>query len=351
MQALLEVDPDAFEAPITSDPLLFPRDHAPHLGVRSEIWNLVGQLVDEDGHAYPFQFSLLRFALRPGAAERTSSWATTAVMLSGLRLYEPDRSRIRVRTAERLERDALGLAGGESVPARVWVADWSLTLASSEATGTHLTLNAAGEDLGLALELSGSIAPIALGELGLFGREGGAGFQGYLLPRLSLQGRLTRDSETVPVQGQAWLEHGWGNLIGGTGPVGLDRIALQLTPDQELICLQLRRLDGTGTPIPSCALIREDGGVQRFQRREILLEPRGRWRSAGSGFQFPVAWRLAIPLLELELTLDPLVKDQESAGPLPLWSGAVRVAGRQQGVPIQGRGWVEVSAESVTEPD
>jgi predicted secreted hydrolase len=127
----------------------------------------------------------------------------------------------------------------------------------------------------------------------------------------------------------------------------VNRFALQLDLDRELLCLQLRREDGTGTPIPACALILADGGVQSFRRREIRLEPVERWLSPRTGARYPVAWRLSIPILDLELELAPLARDQEADNRVRLWSGAVQVEGRLGGETIAGHGRIETTAEVV----
>lgn len=127
----------------------------------------------------------------------------------------------------------------------------------------------------------------------------------------------------------------------------MNRCAIQLDQDRELVCLQLRREDGTGTPIPACALILADGQVQGFRRREIRLEPFERWLSPRSGAGYPVAWRLSIPILDLELELVPLTRDQEADDTVRLWSCAVQAKGRLGGETIAGHGRIEATAEAV----
>jgi predicted secreted hydrolase len=204
----------------------------------------------------------------------------------------------------------------------------------------------AGDGAALELDLAASKPPISLSDLALLGRNsGGLGLQAYLLPRMAATGTLSLDGDGRPVQGYTWLDHAWGAIPMSRGQVGLNRFAIQLDDDRELICLQLRREDGTGTPIPACALILADGRVQSFRRREIQLEPTAQWRSPSTGSSYSVAWRLAISILDLELELSPLVQDQESAGAIQLWSGAVQAIGRQGSETIGGRGRIETTGE------
>lgn len=346
LESLIDPDVQGFAEVAEDATLRFPADHGVHSGFRSEIWNLFGHLVDAQGISYDVQFNLTRLALSPDAPERPSAWAANAIYRGQLTLLQADRDG--VRSAERLTREALGLAGGASDPPAVWIQDWSLSYVVDEPERTRIALVAEGAGGALTLDLAAVKAPIAFAALALLGRDAGAlGLAAYLLPRLSVTGTLVLDGESRPVQGHAWLDHAWGTLPTSGGQVGLNRFAIQLDDARELICLRLRREDGTGTPIPACALIRADGQIQSFQRREITLEPTSRWRSPRTGSAYPVAWQLAIPILDLELELRALVQDQESAGAIPLWSGAVQAAGRQGAAPIGGRGRIETTADPV----
>jgi predicted secreted hydrolase len=344
-ESLIPSDTEGFARVAVEDtPLDFPADHGAHPGFRSELWGLFGQLEDEQGIRYDFQLSLTRLALSAAPAERASAWAANEVYRGQLAIMQSDRRGI--RSAERLTRAALGLAGGRSEPPSVWIEDWSLSLVNDEPGRMRMALVAEAAGSALALDLAASKSPLSLGDLGLLGRDfDDIGLRAYLLPRLVAEGTLTSDGEARSVRGYGWLDHAWGALPTSTGQVGLNRFAIQLDDDRELICLQLRREDGTGTPIPACALILADGRVQSFQRREIRLEPTSRWLSPRTGSGYSVAWRLSIPILDMELELSPLVQDQESEGAIRIWSGAVQASGRQKGQTIGGRGRIETTAD------
>ena len=351
LDALLDLDlgAEGFAEVVGDSPLRFPADHGAHPESRLELWNLFGRLTDARGGRYDFQLGLSRIALAANPPVRASEWAANEIYrgrLTLIRAGEPG-----VRSAERLTRTALGLAGAGSQPASVWIEDWSLALSEGRAELSRMRLVADGEGPGLALDLIAGKPPIALADLGLLGGDvGGLGLQAYLLPRMAATGTLTLDGgEPRSVEGQVWLEHAWGTLPTRGGQVGLNRFAIQLDPDRELVCLQLRRQDGTGTPIPACALILADGQVQSFRRREIRLDPFERWLSPRTGARYPVAWRLSIPILALELELVPLTRDQEADDAVGLWSGVVQAVGHLGGDTIAGHGRIETTAE-VTAP-
>lgn len=335
---LVGADPGGFEIPAPGQDPALPADHAAHPGFRSELWTLSGNLVDRTGRSYGFQLSLARLALRARPAERPSAWAANQIYRAHFILTPAGSDRPRV--AERLSREALGLAGSQTDPPRVWVRDWSIA-----AGAAHLALAANAEGAALELDLEPVKGATGARELDLFA-EGpdGPGFNLYLLPRLRAGGHLTLDGEALEVEGTTMLDHAWGAIPAAGGQLALNRFGLQLEDGRELVCVELRRLDGSGTPIPSCALIGADGRVQSFHRRDLALEPVERWRSPRSGTDYPVAWTLAIRPLDLRLRLSPLTKDQELDLSVRLWSGAVEVTGEQSGTPVAGSGRIELTA-------
>jgi predicted secreted hydrolase len=59
--------------------------------------------------------------------------------------------------------------------------------------------------------------------------------------------------------------------------------------------------------------------------------------------RYPTHWRLSVPDLGLELFTEPLLHDQEFAHSFRYWEGAVRVRGRHDGEPVEGRGYLELA--------
>lgn len=339
----------------------FPGDHGAHPDARAEVWDVSGQLADANGQQFGFRLSLVRVALLPPrarAGERSSALAADAVItgrfaLSLERLGE-------TRAWERVSRAAVGLAGAESAPKRVWLEDWTLT--RQDDGGAELEV--ATDDARLVLSLTPDKQPVTAADAGLFRRAAGAAddagasseFSFYMLPRLAAKGSLelkgTNDGRPLSVVGTAWLDHAWGGLEGvlngvaggGGGQLALNRFALQLDDGSELMCIQLRRRAGGGTPIPTCLAIALDGGLRVFERRDLSLEPVGKpWRNPVGDADWPLAWRLAVPALDLELTLKPLADNQELSLGERLWSGAVRLSGQLGGKPIAGVGRMDLS--------
>jgi predicted secreted hydrolase len=335
--ALLAEGDGGFAATAGPWKLDLPADHGAHPGFRSELWSVAGNLGAEDGRRFGFRLLFLRLALSPTPPERLSAWASNQVYLADFALT--NEADARFRTAERVSRAALGLAGSTSAPARVWVEDWSLTADRKRG----LELSAGADGVSLSLALSPLKTPLRQGDAQLPGLDRQAPLRLYAISRLAASGELTLAGETLAVRGSAWLDRAWGEVPLPRGQVALDRFALQLEDGRDLLCLRLRRRDGSGTPIPSCVLIAADGTAQPLRRREVTLEPAEDWASPVDGAVYPVSWRLAVPARRLELSLSPLVEAQERTGPLRAWSGAIRVEGRGRDGPVGGSGFMELT--------
>jgi predicted secreted hydrolase len=372
----------------------FPGDHGAHPDARTEVWDVSGQLADSSGQRFGFRLTLVRVALLPAAAAQASRPAQTEngtrasalaadTVITGRFALAQDAG---TSTVQRISRAAAGLAGAdlgpksgprsgaESAPMRVWLEDWTLTRHADG--GAELVV--VTDQVRLALSLRPEKQPVTAADAGLFqrtaGRRGavpagsaggagaesgdGRGFSFYMQSRLSAEGSLERRGAAggdmpLTVVGSAWLDHAWGGLsetlngvgggVGG-GQLALNRFALQLDDGSELMCLQLRRRAGGGTPIPTCLAIGADGGLRLFERRELSLEPFGKpWSSPAGDAAWPLGWRLAVPALDLELSLEPLTEDQEVVLGERLWSGAVSLSGQRAGAPIAGSGRMDLS--------
>jgi predicted secreted hydrolase len=340
--------PAADGAPTGDDwTLELPRDLGPHPDTRAEVWDLTGQLRGAGDERFGFRLTLVRLGLTaPGAAERPSRLAADALLLGRVELIPTAGEPL---TARRASRMTAGLAGADG--ARVWLEDWELSLGD---TGRlRVAVDGAGLDLALTpIKPALRPGPALLGggaPAGGRGPDAGAGLRWFAEPRLRVEGRLLRDGRALAVSGSAWLDRVWGDVAGVAGLAGtqgqlaLNRFMLQLDDASELLCIQLRRRTGGGTPIPTCVAIAADGTTQVLKRRDLTLTPGGAiWRAPG-GAAYPVAWRLAAHPLGLDLAIDALHPAQEATLGEQRWSGAVGVRGRRDGAPIDGGGRMDLS--------
>jgi len=318
----------------------FPEDHGPHPDFRSEWWYFTGNLEDVDGHLFGFQFTIFRFALDGEPVQRPSRWATRQAWMAHLAVTDAGEGRF--YRAERFARGGkMGLAGAVAQPFSAWVGDWQMR--AEHRTLLPMTLSASAEDFGLRLTLEPGRGPVLQGEEGYSRKGPGVGNAShyYSYTRLPVSGELLLDERTVVVTGEAWLDREWGTSALGPAVRGWDWFSLQLDDGTELMYYQLRRDDGSADPLSAGSLI---GPRPRYlPSADVELTPQRRWHSPETGSRYPVRWQISVPSEDLRLNVEALLDEQEMALSVNYWEGAVRARGTRRGVPISGRGYLEMT--------
>ncbi len=319
----------------------FPSDHGPHREFRQEWWYTSGQLDAPDGEHFGFELTFFRYALAPAAAvpTGTSAWRASEIYMAHFAVT--DLARQRFRFTQKLSRAALGLAGASAAPVRVWVDEWQLRAAPGAPQRWQLL--AAQDGYAIELELDASGMPVLNGVGGLSAKSAQPGDASYYysLPRILVRGRLIRDGQPLSVQGLVWFDHEWGSGALGAQEVGWDWFALQLNDGASLMFYALRNRDGSRDLHSAGTWIEPAGAVRALGAEAVTIEVGGRWLSPG-GVRYPSAWRVRVPELALDLTVRPLLADQELTGTPRYWEGAVQVTGVRAGRSIGGRGYVEL---------
>jgi predicted secreted hydrolase len=322
----------------------FPADHGPHPDFRTEWWYFTGNLATPAGRRFGFQLTFFRSALAPEMPERGSAWATRQAWLAHFTVTDVDGERF--HSFERWSRGAVGLAGVETAPFRVWVEDWS-AVAEPGRDGKvfPLRLRASQGDVAIDLLLAQGKPPVLQGDRGLSRKgsaPGNASFY-YSLPRMPASGTVRLGAESFDVLGAAWMDREWSTSSLGAGQVGWDWFALQLSDGSDLMLYQLRHADGSPDPASSGSLVERDGTSRTLPLRAFTIEPKADWQSPRSGARYPARWRVRIPTEELDLTITPLLADQELDVSFRYWEGAVAIEGTRRGRAVRGRGYVEMT--------
>ncbi|HEY2797950.1 MAG TPA: lipocalin-like domain-containing protein [Thermoanaerobaculia bacterium] len=318
--------------------LQFPRDHGSHPDAVLEWWYWTGHLRSDDGKAFGFQLTFFR--------------------LRDLFLAHFAWSDIEAGTFTFAQKTHLGLpgiAGASESHLDAFNEDWFAREVAqgraNESAGRQL-LHARGRNgLGeLSLTLTPEKPPVLHGENGISRK--GAGPDDYShyvsIPRLSAAGSFTAGGVSRALHGDAWFDHEWGPGGLPAGVQGWDWFALQLSDGSELMLYRMRTASGAspfsaGTFIPAAG----GGTPTPISWKDVRLEPRTHWTSPRSKAVYPAVWSLAIAPLGLQVTITPLLADQElstaeSTG-VTYWEGACKVDGSRAGRPIGGRAYVEMT--------
>jgi predicted secreted hydrolase len=208
-----------------------------------------------------------------------------------------------------------------------------------------LELSAQDNGHSLALQLDAQKPYVANGDQGLSpkGTEPGNASYYFSGTRFATQGRLTVGGETFDVDGLSWFDHEWSTSALGKTAVGWDWFSLQLSDGRDLMYFQIRKQDGSTSPVSSGTLVERDGQIVHLDRSQVQIAVDSTWRSPQSGADYPSAWRISVPSKDIDLQVAPWVADQEMRVSVTYWEGAVRFTGTSRGARVTGNGYIEMT--------
>ncbi len=331
-------------------PLVFPADHGPHEAFQTEWWYYTGNLTAASGEQFGYQLTFFRRSVAPpsestpaDAGEQASAWRTDQVYMAHFALTDVA-GRVH-HSFERFSRGALGLAGAQAEPFRIWLEDWEVAGPTIGQARLRAAVTEGDLDLRLDLMLRDLKGPILHGDRGYSrkGPEPGNASYYYSLSRIETTGTIVARDRQWAVAGLSWMDHEFSTSALGPELVGWDWFSLQLSDGSEVMLYALRRADGGRDPFSSGTLIAADGTTQPLGPSDFEIAATGAWRSPRTGGVYPAGWVLSVPGADLRLVVTPHLADQEMRTTLPYWEGAVRVEGTRAGQALTGHGYVELT--------
>ena len=339
--ALRAADDRGYAKALAPRDFVFPADHGPHPEFRTEWWYFTGNLATREERRFGFQLTFFRSALAPAMPPRESAWAARQAWLAHFTVSDVAGGRF--HSFERWSRGAIGLAGAQAVPFRVWLQDWSA--AADGGRVFPLRLRASQGEVGIDLLLRQGKPPALQGDRGLSRKsaEPGNASYYYSLTRMPAAGTVRVGEERLTVSGTAWMDREWSTSVLGPDQVGWDWFSLQLSDGSELMLYRLRRRDHSADPASSGTAIGPSGATRRLGLDDFEIEATDPWESPRSKARYPARWRLLVPSEQLDLTVTPLLADQELDVSFRYWEGAVGIEGTRAGRPVGGKGYVELT--------
>lgn len=321
---------------------VFPADHGPHPAYRNEWWYMTGNLDGATGERFGYELTFFRFALTPdNASPQVSAWRTNQVYIAHFAITDAGGGEFHV--AQRYARGAAGLAGATANPFRVWLDDWSISSTNVD-NNSEWKLVATDGDIALDLTLRPLKPPVLNGKDGLSQKSatpGNASFY-YSMTRVSSSGSIRVGDQSHVVSGLSWLDREWGSSALSSEQRGWDWFALQLSDGSELMFYNIRRNDGSADIHSAGTWVDRSGASTELGAEQVRIQVEDTWESERGG-TYPARWSLDIPTLNLTLSVNPIMNDQELVTNVRYWEGAVDVSGLLAGQVIDGRGYVELT--------
>lgn len=306
----------------------FPEDHGAHPDFQTEWWYYTGNLRDDAGNRYGYQFTIFRRGILAGEAERESEWATRQIYFAHFTVTDVTGETFDYH--ERYSRAGAGLAGAQGVPFyHVWLDDWS----AKEIEPGKVRLKADEGDIGIDLILEQAKPIVLQGDRGLSpkGEEPGNASYYYSLTNNVTTGAITTPRGAFEVTGNSWMDREWSTSFLGEEAVGWDWFSLQLDDDREVMFFQVRRQDGSLEPVSTGVIVNRDGSTEALSPEDFELTVLDTWTSPQSGATYAAEWQVVIPKANLDLHIEPLLSEQELNVSYKYWEGAVRIEGSHTG--------------------
>lgn len=319
----------------------FPADHGPHLGFQTEWWYYTGNLTTAAGRHFGYQLTFFRRGLAPGDVQRPQSMATKDIYFAHFAITD-----VQAGTHafyERFSRGAEGLAGASGDPYHVWLEGWSVESLDTMGSKVHLRASSGGQTIDLSLAAETPVVENGNHGLSAKGEQPGNASYYLSLPRLATQGTIQVGGGTFDVTGLSWFDHEWSTSALGPHDVGWDWFSLQLNDGRDLMFFQIRRQDGSISPVSSGTLTSPDGSTMSLDRQQVEVTVESRWTSPESGAAYPASWRIQVPSQGIDLEVQPWLADQENRGSLTYWEGAVHFQGTSEDRPVRGNGYIELT--------
>ena len=158
-------------------------------------------------------------------------------------------------------------------------------------------------------------------------------------PKLDVTGNAGSENVT----GKAWMDHQWGNtswLLSSEDQdkiLGWDWFGINLDDGSDIIVFILKYAK-TNKTIHSLAVQLKNGTGPVFLSG-LHTEPLGYWECPRTRISYPVSWRIDIADLDLSVTFQAMVKNQEipvSGMARSIWEGIGDVTGTMAGKEISG---------------
>ncbi|UCG08560.1 MAG: carotenoid 1,2-hydratase [Desulfobacterales bacterium] len=191
--------------------------------------------------------------------------------------------------------------------------------------------------------------PVLHGDAG-YSRKGSSSERAscyYSFTRLKTKGILSKAGQTIPVEGDSWMDHEFSTAALEPGLTGWDWFSLQLSDNSEIMIYLLRKKDGEVSPASSGTFVDAAGEARPLTKSDFKVDVLQTWKSPNSHAVYPAKWRLQIFPLSVDVMIVPNLADQEmqtlkSTG-VTYWEGSISLKGTKRGLRLDGQGYAELT--------
>jgi predicted secreted hydrolase len=315
--------------------LQFPDDFFYKRDYRFQWWYFTGNLFDQTGREFGYELTFFVVGVQKKAYK--SRFALRSIYISHFAIS--DVAEKTFLFSDKADSGAFDFAGAREDLLNVWVGKNSL-----EGTMDKMHLHASDDDKSLDLMLIPTKPVVLHGENGYSRKsESSPTLSSYYFSytNMKTEGTLRIGNNTVMVKGKSWFDR---EISAGLGQnqISWDWFAIKLDDNREIMLYLLRHTDGSIDKNSSGTFIYSDGTYHHLPKDEFDVRVLSYYRSRKTRARYPSQWEIKIPYEKIQLTLVPLMKDQELITTYSTfnyyWEGVCSVKGT-----VSGRAYVEMT--------
>lgn len=333
---------EGFRIPTVNPSFSFPRDHGSHPEFRIEWWYITGHLRDVAQQRYGFQATFFRYAMTTNSSAEVQMFGTNQLFMAHMALTDVDGKQF--FHEQRLNRNGWD-ASASITDLDLINGNWSLRRTEGETMALRAGIRA---DVQFKFMLDPVQPKVIFGKDGLSrkGAETSACSWYITFPRLRVSGNLELNGASVPVSGEAWMDHEISSSQLGREQIGWDWLSVRFEDGRELMVYILRDAAGRPDPHSTLAWIEPDGRLHHVGSDRFSWSAEGSWTSPETGANYPVDVMLRGERPDgspFAFKVKPLLRKQELVGKLggiSYWEGACDVYENNQPV---GEAYMELT--------
>lgn len=299
----------------------FSRDHGNHTGSLTEWWYFNGHLTGPSGKTYSYGFCLFRRFPLLYFAHLSFTDETSQVFTFDRKFYPSSKVKLGKQSAD------ISYGNEQTI----------------EQPGySEFRIKAKLKDIGMDLVLDLEKSPLLINGNGLINMEGGRSFY-YSLTRLRTSGSIVMEGRSMPVTGNSWMDHQWGNFR--VINRGWDWFSFQMEDSTEYNLYSFR--NKKNKTLKQFVNILDEQNMT-FSQRQISISRMDWWYNQETSNRYTTSWEIILPARKDTFIVTARVKNQELFATkmfdfIPsYWEGACTVVKRTaNGRTVQGLGYAE----------
>lgn len=329
------------KSPPTDGTITLPQDLFAQPGAQTEWWYYTGHCRSNKGRE--FGFELVFFKRRTDndkLGKFPVSFLANPMYFAHFAVSDISDKRFRYDHRRSFNRPFELAANASSVSCDVSLGDWSLR----EVAGKHV-LHATLSDgtiFDAVLESAKPVAPNGDGGSGLAVKSGGSS-KHFSFTRMNASGQLINGEMFETFTGSAWMDREYGAWEQAGG---WDWFSIQFDEATELMIYQFKDPSGGMMGESTGTYVDRVGRCHYLKREDFEITTISRWTSKNTQADYPAAWQIRVPSLDIDITVKSLLDDQEldtrGTTMIVYWEGACSVEGKKVGSNTAGRAYVEL---------